>query len=173
MSKYVALLRGINVGGRIIKSDELSKCFESISLNNVRTVIQSGNVLFESRDQPEAVKTKIETALTNKFNYSAKVQVIDLDKLKDIIKNYPFDRENTDLHAYVIFMENGLEKQIVNEVYKLTDSEKVKPGKGVIYWQVTKGQTLKTPFAKLQSKTKYRDFNTNRNLNTLIKIINQ
>jgi uncharacterized protein (DUF1697 family) len=69
----------------------------------------------------------------------------------------------------VIFIENDLETQLVEEAGKQL-GEDVKAGQNVVYWKVQKGQTLKTPFAKLLTKSKYKEFNTNRNLNTLQKI---
>ena len=52
MTTYIALLRGINVGGnKIIKMQDLKTMFQSIGFQNVRTYIQSGNVLFESDEE--------------------------------------------------------------------------------------------------------------------------
>lgn len=172
MSKYVAFLRGVNVGGRIIKMADAKACLEKAGLQNVRTILQSGNVIFESdkSDIPE-IKQLIERALTGSFNYQAKVQVLSIDNLQRIINDYPFGQAGVVQHDYVIFLENGLENEIVSEDYVLADGEKVKAGAGVIYWRVDKGSTLKSNFAKQLAKTKYKDFNTNRNLNTLRKII--
>jgi uncharacterized protein (DUF1697 family) len=54
---------------------------------------------------------------------------------------------------------------------ELGPQERVAAGEGVVYWRVDKGSTLKSNFAKLLTKAKYRDFNTNRNLNTLRKLL--
>jgi len=70
----------------------------------------------------------------------------------------------------VVFIENDLEVKLVAEAGKQL-GEEVSVGPGVVYWKVQKGQTLKSPFAKLLSKSKYREFNTNRNINTLQKIV--
>jgi uncharacterized protein (DUF1697 family) len=58
MIKYVAFLRGINVGGRIIKMADLKVCFEKMDLNNVATLLNSGNVVFESDLKAPELKTK-------------------------------------------------------------------------------------------------------------------
>jgi uncharacterized protein (DUF1697 family) len=171
MTKYVALLRGVNVGGRIIKKNELKASFEKLELKNVETVIQSGNVVFESELKEPQLKEKIEEALTKTFNYPAKAQVVELERLRKIIGGYPFGEAGPKQHNYVIFMENGLEKEALNDSYELGAGEKVQAGQGVIYWRVDQGQTLRSSFGKLLAKSKYKEFNTNRNINTLQKLL--
>ena len=59
--KYVSLLRGINVGGNnIIKMADLKECFNDMGFANVRTYIQSGNVLFTASESTKALERKIE-----------------------------------------------------------------------------------------------------------------
>lgn len=170
MSKYAALLRGINVGERIIKMSELQVCFEKMGLKEVKTYLQSGNVTFESNLSEIELKQKIEAVLTKTFNYPAKVIVVSAEKLKKIVDANPFTNAPADYHQYVIFFENSLEKDFAKEEVKLTD-EAIKIGSGVIYWKVQKGMTLKSAIGKLLTKTKYKNFNTNRNINTLKKLI--
>jgi uncharacterized protein (DUF1697 family) len=171
MAKYAAFLRGVNVGGRIVKMAELKTCLEKVGLKNVKTILQSGNVVFDS-DQTDIPKLKQQTeeALTKTFNYPAKVQVVSIEKLRKIIQANPFADAPADYHQYVIFIENDLEAGLVAEAGKQL-GEEVRAGQGVVYWKVQKGQTLKTPFAKLLTKSKYKEFNTNRNINTLQKIM--
>jgi uncharacterized protein (DUF1697 family) len=171
MTKYVAFLRGINVGGRIISMPDLKTCFESIGLKNVKTYLNSGNVSFESEEDELSLKEIIENTLSSAFNYPAKVQIYNLNKLRQITEDYPIINKSSDYHDYVIFFENGLAEELLKDKYELGLNEKVILGNGVVYWRVKKGLTLKSSFAKLLSKTKYKDFNTNRNLNTLNKIV--
>jgi uncharacterized protein (DUF1697 family) len=170
MKSYVVFLRGINVGGRIIKMADLKVCLERCGLNNVKTVLQSGNVVFESDKTEAQLKSLIEQTLTKTFSYPAKVQVLSIERLNKIIKAYPF-KTKEGYHSYVIFIENGLEKDLAQGKSGLDDKlEQVAAGQGVVYWQVERGQTLKSTFGKVLSKSKYKEFNTNRNLNTLYKI---
>jgi uncharacterized protein (DUF1697 family) len=170
MTKYVAFLRGINVGGRQIKMTELKACFEKAGFKNVSTLLQTGNVSFESDQKAPVLKSQIETLLTKTFNYPAKVIVVSVDDLNKIIEANPFKDAPKDYHQYIIFFENGLEKEFVAEAPE-AKGEKTKTGEGVVYWKVRRGVTLQSQRGKLLSKSKYRNFNTNRNINTLAKIV--
>jgi uncharacterized protein (DUF1697 family) len=172
MTKYAAFLRGINVGGRIVKMADLRACLEGIGLRSIKTFLQSGNIVFESELDGEHLKPRIEAAFTETFGYPAKVQVIDFDSLRNIADAYPFGVAGQSQHDYIIFIENDLEKQLAGEPYELVPGEQVRAGKGVVYWRVDKGSTLKSSFAKMLTKAKYRQYNTNRNLRTITNILN-
>jgi uncharacterized protein (DUF1697 family) len=90
--------------------------------------------------------------------------------LRKIIESNPFSGAPADYHQYVIFFENGLEKDFVSEVQE-AKGEKTKAGKGVVYWKVKKGMTLQSQRGKLLTRPKYKNFNTNRNIRTLEKIV--
>src|SRR5713226_331081 len=92
--RYVALLRGINVGGKkLIKMDDLRRVVESLGLRNVSTFIQSGNVLFEaSAANRSALTTKIEKKLLKTFGHEVTVVLQTIDELKDILKRSPFKK---------------------------------------------------------------------------------
>jgi uncharacterized protein (DUF1697 family) len=168
---YVAFLRGINVGGRTIKMAELKICMEKLGFSNVSTLLQSGNILFESSETQVDLKSIIERALQTRFGFSVKVQVYTKDALKTVVTKFPFETKDQ-YHNYAIFFENDLETDFSNNVLEIkSDVDKVQKGSGVIYWQVPIGMTLKSPVSKLLTKTKYKEFNTNRNLNTLIKML--
>ncbi|HVV66745.1 MAG TPA: DUF1697 domain-containing protein [Candidatus Saccharimonadales bacterium] len=171
MAKYVALLRGVNVGGRIVKMADLKTCLEKAGLENVVTVLQSGNVVFESQLSSADLKKVIETTLTETFAYPAKAQVLSMNRLQKIVDGYPFGTASDRQHDYVIFIENALEEALLGETYNLAPGEQVQGGEGVVYWRVDKGLTLKSSFAKVLAKSKYRDLNTNRNIKTLKKLL--
>jgi uncharacterized protein (DUF1697 family) len=171
MKYWVALLRGVNVGGRTIKMAELRPALAGLGLANVETVLQSGNVAFESPLSAAELKERIEDGLGRRFGYDAHVQVIDRDRLVKTIEAYPFGTADESRHDYVIFVERGLEKDLAAEKVDLGANEKIEAGDGVVYWRVDKGSTLQSAFGKLLTKTKYRDLNTNRNLRTLRKLV--
>jgi uncharacterized protein (DUF1697 family) len=171
MKHWVALLRGVNVGGRTIKMEQLRAAFTDLDLENVATILQSGNVTFDSPRTAAKLKDRMEEGLRKRFGYDAHVQVIERDALRKIIDDYPFGTADRDRHDYVIFMERGLEKNLAAENVELGPKEKVEAGDGVVYWRVDKGSTLQSAFGKLLTKSKYRDFNTNRNVRTLRKLL--
>jgi uncharacterized protein (DUF1697 family) len=171
MTKYAVFLRGVNVGGRIIKMADLRLCLKKAGLRDVTTLLQSGNVIFKSGLGAPELKKLIEKTLSETFGYPAKAQVLPLDTLASIVEQYPHGTAVDKQHDYVIFMENGLEQELAAEPCQLTSGEKVAVGSGVVYWRVDKGSTLKSSFAKLLAKPKYRGYNTNRNIKTLRKML--
>ena len=94
MIKYVAFLRGINVGGqRLIKMEDLRGVVASLGLKNVRTFIASGNVLFEtSQANRSALTRKIEKKLLTAFGHDVPVVLQTIDELKDILRTGPFKK---------------------------------------------------------------------------------
>ena len=94
MTVYVALLRGINVGGKnIIKMADLKRVFESIGLFEVKTYIQSGNVLFKSNEAEDSLCNKIEHEIEVAFGIPVKVILRTAAELEEIILNCPFSED--------------------------------------------------------------------------------
>jgi len=91
MPIYVALLRGINVGGnKMIKMDKLRSSLETMGLEQVKTYIQSGNVAFKtSKISPSALSKKIEAKILSDFGFSASVVSRSADEIKNTIANNP------------------------------------------------------------------------------------
>ena len=89
--KFLALLRGINVGGKnIILKDQLRQAFEDMGFTCVRTYIQSGNILFRSVDRDlDAHTRKIETVLSDRFSYNARAVVLSEEQFKSIVREAP------------------------------------------------------------------------------------
>ena len=108
MAKYVAFLRGINVGGRVIKMDALRQIFIKAGVKNVKTYIQSGNVIFESSSDPDVIVKKIEKALLNELGYEVPVLLRTVEELEEIIKLNPFKKVKSkyDVKHYVVFFYN-------------------------------------------------------------------
>ena len=100
MTKYVALLRGINVGGKnLMKMDALRGAFEAAGLKNVRTFQQAGNVVFESNLKKPLAK------IGKLLNTDLKVIVFSVDELSQIVKQDPFKRvEPGDVMLCVVFL---------------------------------------------------------------------
>lgn len=110
--RYVALLRGINVGGhRMIKKEELQEVFESCGFTDVRPVLASGNVVFSSVLASEKMLTgQIESALEDALAYHVDVMVRRIDYLNELIALDPFGEVGPgDGHNYVTFLTKAPE----------------------------------------------------------------
>lgn len=94
MTIYIALLRGINVGGKnIIKMAELKHMFEAMGMGQVQTYIQCGNVLFESEEAEGTLRKRIEREIELAFGFSIAVMLRTAEELKRIAANCPFSEE--------------------------------------------------------------------------------
>lgn len=171
--RYIILLRGINVGGRNLKMAEVKACFEKAGYKNVLTVLQTGNVILESKEKSkDKLCRHVEKILSDAFGYPAKVLVIEPFRLKEIIKDYPFGNKTPEYHRYAFFTEKGFEKELAEQAGPLDESlESVRPGMDVVYWRAMKGHTLDSRFGKYIGKAATKHFLTTRNLNTLEKIL--
>jgi len=171
MTRYAAFLRGVNVGGVNLKMAQVAKAFEEAGFTSVRTILASGNVLLESRAGVDAVRKKAETALRDAFGYDAWVLAYDIETVRAISDNFPFEREVEGQHSYVTFVTD---KKVIDELAALGKDagpdEKVKRGKGVIYWQAPKG-TLGTTIGKTMAMKRYKSSTTTRNLRTIDKVL--
>jgi uncharacterized protein (DUF1697 family) len=96
--RWVALLRAINVGGRtIIKMADVRKLFESLGLTDVATYIQTGNVLFSTREaDPQRLARQLEKKLAPAIGSQARVFVLSPADLKAAAAHNPFDPERRD-----------------------------------------------------------------------------
>lgn len=114
--KYVAFLRGINVGGKNkVKMETLRKVCASIGFENVKTYINSGNIIFETiKTKDKMLATKIETAIETEFGLKIKTIVRSIDEILDLVKNNPFEGEfenDKDIHVFFLDEEMPAEKR--------------------------------------------------------------
>ncbi|MEY9973007.1 uncharacterized protein (DUF1697 family) [Lysinibacillus sp. RC46] len=95
MTIYIALLRGINVGGhnKIIMA-ELRSSLEYLGLHNVKTYIQSGNILFESDETEELLQTKIHDKIKEDFGISSVVVIRTAEEIQQIVNQSPFSDQD-------------------------------------------------------------------------------
>ncbi len=94
--KHLSLLRGINVGGRNkIRMADLKSLYERLGFGSVETYIQSGNVIFETKDRSRSgLKEKIEEAIVETFGFPVPVELRTHQELGDVIANCPFGAIN-------------------------------------------------------------------------------
>ena len=169
MTRFVALLRGVNVGGVTIKMADLAELVSGLGFTEVKTVLASGNVLFTSPDAASTAKSALEAALRERFGYEAWVHVLTVDAIRKIVSAYPFPR-SPERHAYVVFAVKPEVRAELLAVELDSEVEQAKAGGEVIYWSVPKGSTLDSAMGKAQAKASYKPWLTTRNLNTLEKL---
>lgn len=170
----VALLRGVNVGGITVKSAPLAAVFVGLGYSSVRTVLASGNVVFDADGaSPTAVKADIERALETAFGYDAWIVLSTQSHVRDVVEAFPFP-EVDDRQPYVVF---GSDAAVLDELADFaaaeTDSavERIVTGDGVLYWDLPRGSSTDTTFAKRSARPRYRSSTTTRNLRTLRKLL--
>jgi uncharacterized protein (DUF1697 family) len=171
--QYVALLRGINVGGNtIVKMSDLKIIYEKVGCRNVSTYINSGNVMFEHDKSVKELVSILEKALENTFHYRIRIVVISIEQLKKIIDHVPEEWGNgSELRKYVAFVKEPVAAEDVAkavDIKKNVDSLKI--GRGVLYMSTKLDGLTKSSFTKLASKKIYQDI-TIRNYTTVEKLL--
>ena len=172
MTRYAALLRGVNVGGVNLKMAEVAKSFTEAGFTEVKTILASGNVLLTSGSGVVAVRKKAETALRDAFGYDAWVLAYDLETVRAISDAFPFEREVDGIQSYVTFVSDP---DVLDELAGLAvdagQDEKIERGVGVVYWQVPKMSTLDSTIGKTMGKKRYKSSTTTRNLRKVEKLL--
>lgn len=173
MIKYVALLRAINVGGRVVKMEELKKMFAMPGYTNITTYIQSGNVLFNHTSfDKEGIIKEIEDKLDSSLNYEVKVLLRSMPEIAAVIENNPFKDHHEEMGLHVVFLSQppGNEKviainslQTVNEQFLVRGSE--------LYLLCRKGGYSDSIFTNKFIEKKLGVYATTRNWNTVNKVL--
>lgn len=173
--RYVALLRGVNVGGVTVKNAQLVEVFEAVGLQSVRTVLASGNVAFDApaSESGAGLATRVGGALAQALSRDIPLVLETQARLRAVADAYPFERDDAVLQPYVVFSSDPAAIVGILEAAKALplDIESVKEGEGVAYWRVPKGSTLETPFAKVLAGKAFAPFLTTRNLRTVEKLL--
>lgn len=173
--KYLALLRGINVGGsNIIKMADLKACFEKNGFGNVKTYIQSGNVVFEAQKAKTTdLAEKIEKMLSSAFNYKAKVVIRTKAQLEAAIASAPkgFGTEPANFRYYVIFLKEPVTtEQAMREIPIKDGVDSASPGaEGVVFHTRVETKATQSHLNKLIAMPIYQNM-TIRNWNTTSKL---
>ncbi|MBH0119014.1 DUF1697 domain-containing protein [Rhodococcus sp. NPDC003382] len=171
MTRYVALLRGINVGGITIKMADLKDVFTRLGYGDVRTVLASGNVVFGSeKTDPASLKAEIEATLGARFGYEAFVFVLEQARFAGLADACPFEENRDGWHTYVVFVADPVVREELLGIAVDPQIEQVAPGEGVVYWHVVKGSTLSSAFGKVAGRARYKSVTTTRNMRTIRKL---
>ncbi len=143
--KYVALFRGINVGGRnVVKMDDLKKLFLELEMHKIRTYIQSGNVVFETDLDKESLQNVIYTGFSERFGFEGNVIIRNINEIEALIKRLPFSAEEIAAaeaadpeveHLYVYFLEHIPNPTLIDDICKkYVGPDTLQAGKSEIYF---------------------------------------
>ncbi|WP_312075839.1 DUF1697 domain-containing protein [Chryseobacterium sp.] len=170
--KFCAFLRGVNVKGTSMKMADVCKVFTEAEVGDVSSVLASGNIIFSSDKSESELKTILEKAMSEYFNYEAFLFIKNQTEIENFWKNNPFEK-NENFHIYTFVCNDGFEKILMNEFENSNkaENEEAKILNNIFYWQVPKGNTLDSTFGKILGKKSMKDQFTSRNLNTFEKVI--
>lgn len=171
-TRYLALLRGINVGGNnVIPMAKLRAAFEALGFDDVRTYIASGNVLFESKKAPS--REAIERMLAEQFSYAAKIVLLDARALRKVAAEAPprFGA-NPGVYRYdVLFARAPLKpKAVLPQLSLKAGVDEVAAGTHALYFRRLTAKASQSKLTKLVGQPVYREL-TIRNWNTTSALI--
>ena len=170
---FVALLRGVNVGGNnMISMRSLKESFETMGFANVSTYINSGNIIFQSKESdPRKLERKIEKMLSSEYQLDSKVVIRSLSEMEKLVQALPGKwNDDSDFRYNVIFLRHSIDSEkILDELPANSDIEEVLYRPGALLWSLQASEATRSKFAKLASRKIYKDM-TIRNLNTTRKL---
>lgn len=172
MARQIALFRGINVGkAKRIAMADLRTMFEALGFTNVRTLLNSGNVVFEAGRSPAASNAKkIGDALVEATGVSANTLVVAAAELDAAAAGNPFlDRMNDPSRMLVGFMTAGADRAPLQALVDSFADEHVALGADALYLWCPNG-ILDSAFAAKLVGPKFRDLITSRNWSTVCKL---
>ena len=177
MKRYIALLRGINISGKNkVPMAELKQGFEKLNYTEVKTHLNSGNVIFSS-DEADTIKltSQIEEMIKNQFSLDIPVFVISKEELEDILHHAPnwWGDKSKEIYDNLIFiMPPATFKDVYNEIGEPKEGlEKIEKYKETVFWSFSRKDYQKTNW---WSKTASANISSNltiRTANTVRKIV--
>lgn len=165
MTRQVALLRGVNVGGRKVVMAELRAAIEASGYKNVATLLASGNLVLDAKLRGAKLEAKLEQVILEALGLKTDVFVRDGDQLDAMIAANPFKAftEANSTFMVVQFMREPATKAELETIAKTALlGEEAKQGEGCLY--------IKFPQGQGPSKLKTPKLGTARNWNTVLKL---
>ncbi|QQR84023.1 DUF1697 domain-containing protein [Candidatus Peregrinibacteria bacterium] len=167
--KYIALLRGINVGGNHkVEMKTLKRIFESLGFVNVSTYINSGNVIFDSNETQKNIEKKVFSSLKTEFTFEIPTLIKSETEIKQIANALPKQWKNDgNQRTDIAFLFAEIDSKKTIELLPLQkEFIDVRYTKGAIFWNLDKVNRYKSQLAKLVGHKLYQ-FMTLRNVNTV------
>ena len=176
LKRYIAFLRGINISGKNkVPMAELKQGFEKLDFGEVKTYLNSGNVIFSSdEDGAEKFTNQIEVMIKKRFGLDIPVFVISKEELENILYNAPewWGNGNNEIYDNLIFiMQPATSAEVYGEIGEpKAELEKIKEYKEVIFWSFSRKDYQKTNWwpktasAAISTKLTIRTANTVRRI---------
>lgn len=175
--KYVALLRGINVGGnRMVPMADLKASFEQLGFADVKTYINTGNVIFATNiSNPLKLTKMIEKQILKDFGFDVAVIVRSQDQIQKVVKAIPDSWNNdNEQKCDVMFLWPEIDdKNVLDQLIYNPDMEDLKYVPGAVIWRIdrknaTKSKVIRIVGTKLYKQITIRNCNTVRKINQLM-----
>jgi uncharacterized protein (DUF1697 family) len=173
MTKYVAFLRAINVGGHNVKMEELRKLFETFGFSNVETFIASGNIIFETAlESDRKLEKQIEAKLHESLGYEVATFIRTTAEIAEIARYKPFDESMLQAAQAlnVAFLSEPLTEDAQKTLQSFrTDIDEFHTHGREMYWLCKKKQSEST-FSNAIFERKLKVQATFRGWNTILKL---
>ena len=155
-----------------MKMAEVCQVFKDAGMEDVVSILASGNIVFSSGKKEDELKKILEKAMSEHFSYEAYLFVKSQKETENFWNGNPFEK-NENLHSYAFVGNDGIENILMQEFQNTskTEDEDAKIVNNIFYWQVPKGNTLDSTFGKILGRKSLKDQFTSRNINTFEKII--
>jgi uncharacterized protein (DUF1697 family) len=171
MKTYIALLRGINVGGhKKVPMATLRELLTASGLKNVQTYIQSGNVIFQSSEEANTLEETIKKSIFDCFGFEVSVIVKTPEELQTILDDCPFQKDKKE-NSFFIILNKIPDAQLVKYAQQISyENEEVIIIKDALYFHCSTGYG-KSKFNMNTFERKLKVIGTSRNYNTMIKLL--
>ena len=178
VSIFVALLRGVNVGGKnMIRMSSLKESFGRMGFGDVATYINSGNIIFKTQEgDARKLERSIEGMLSSEYELECKVVVRSLSEMADLVKSLPETWGGDVRWKYnVIFLRHSIDSEnILDGLKPESDVEQIVYRPGTLLWSarisdLSRASMHKLPSQKLFQEMTVRNTNTTKKLYELMK----
>ena len=171
MTRYVAFLRAINVGGHTVRMEHLRKLFEELGLSNVETFIASGNVIFEAAAKnASSLEKKIAEHLERSLGFAVDTFLRTLPEVAEIESRSPFQADGRNRDVYVAFLHETPHAAAIAALMALKNkfNDFAVPGREVYWLRLNKDASI---FLKNSLEKILKTSSTTRNITTVKKIL--
>jgi uncharacterized protein (DUF1697 family) len=170
---FVALLRGVNVGGKnMIRMSSLKESFERMGFGDVATYINSGNIIFKTQGgDARKLERSIEGMLSSEYELECKVVVRSLSEMADLVESLPETWDGDGRWKYnVVFLRHSVDSEnILDGLKPKRDIEQIVYRPGTLLWSARISDLSRTSLHKLPSQKLFQEM-TVRNTNTTKKL---